>query len=87
MADGRDLYQGPGGVGRSLAAGRAVDFRLSRRRDVAGAKAFFRKALKRQGSAPRSITLDGYAASHPAVREMKAAGELPEAVKRRSSRY
>jgi transposase-like protein len=26
---------------------------------VAAAKAFFRKALKRQGSAPRSITLAG----------------------------
>jgi transposase-like protein len=57
------------------------------RRDVAAAKAFLRKALKRQRSAPRSITLDGYAASHRAVREMKTAGELPEAVKRRSSRY
>ena len=41
------------------AAGRTVDFRLSRRRDVAAVKAFFRKALKRQGSAPRSITLAG----------------------------
>jgi transposase-like protein len=69
------------------AAGRTVDFRLSRRRDVAAAKAFFRKALKRQGSAPRSITLDGYAASHRAVREMKTARELPEAVKLRSSKY
>jgi transposase-like protein len=67
--------------------GRTVDFRLSRRRNVAAAKAFFRKALKRQGSAPRSITLDGYAASHRAVREMKAAGELPETVKLRSSKY
>ena len=69
------------------AAGWTVDFSLSRRRDVAAAKAFFRNALKRQRSAPRSITLDGYAASHRAVREMKTARELPEAVKRRSSRY
>jgi transposase-like protein len=48
-------------------AGRTVDFRLSRKRDVAAAKAFFRKAIKNQGSAPRIITLDGYAASHRAV--------------------
>jgi transposase-like protein len=62
--------------------GRTVDFRLSRRRDVAAAKAFFRKAMRRQGSPP-----GGYAASHRAVREMKAASELPETVKLRSSKY
>jgi transposase-like protein len=38
-------------------AGRTVDFRLSRKRDVAAAKAFFRKAINKQGSAPRIITL------------------------------
>jgi putative transposase len=59
------------------AAGQTVDFRLSRRRDVAAAKAFFRKAIKRQGSAPQKITLDDYAASHRAVREMKEDGILP----------
>src|SRR6201999_4375776 len=32
--------------------GNTVDFRLSRKRDVAVAKAFFRKALKTQGRAP-----------------------------------
>jgi hypothetical protein len=48
---------------------------------------FFREALKRQGSAPRVVTLHGYAASHRAVREMKAAGELPGIVKLRSSKY
>jgi transposase-like protein len=31
--------------------------------------------------------MDGYAALHRAVREMKAAGALPEAVKLRSSQY
>src|ERR1700733_8305193 len=45
-------------------AGNTVDFRLSPRRDVAAAKAFFRKAIKGQGPVPPSITLDGYAASH-----------------------
>jgi len=53
-----------------------VDFRLSARRDVAAAKAFCRKAIKGPGSSPRTITLDGYAASQRAVREMKADGEL-----------
>jgi transposase-like protein len=44
--------------------GKTVDFRLSARRNVAAAKAFLRQALKSQGMAPSSITLDGYAASH-----------------------
>ena len=57
--------------------GRMVDFRLSTHRDVCAAKAFFRKAIKGQGCAPKTITLDGYAASHRAVREMKADGLLP----------
>ena len=57
------------------------------RRDVAAAKAFFRKAIKGQGSSPRTVTLDGYAASHRAVREMKADGELPCDTKLRSSKY
>jgi transposase-like protein len=56
--------------------GRTVDFRLSARRDVGAAKAFFRKAIASQGAAPQTITLDGYAASHRAVREMKADGQL-----------
>ena len=58
-------------------AGRTIDFRLSARRDVAAAKAFFRKAMKSQPCAPQTITLDGYAASHRAVRELKADGSLP----------
>ena len=49
-------------------AGRTVDFRLSARRDVAAAKAFFRKAVRGQQRAPQTITLDGCAASHRAVR-------------------
>ncbi len=68
-------------------AGKTVDFRLSTRRDVAAAKAFFRKAVKGQGSTPTTITLDGYAASHRAVREMKAAGQLAADTKLRSSKY
>ena len=67
--------------------GQTVDFRLSARRDVAAAKAFFRKAIKGQGSDPGTITLDGYAASHRAVREMKADGQMPQGTKVRSSKY
>ena len=66
--------------------GKTVDFRLSSKRDVAAAKAFFRKAIKGQGSTPRTITLDGYAASHRAVREMTADGQMPTDTKLRSSR-
>jgi transposase-like protein len=43
-------------------AGKTVDFYLSRKRDVAAAKAFLRKAMRRQRT-PTKITLDAYAAS------------------------
>jgi transposase-like protein len=55
-------------------AGRTVDFRLSPRRDVAAAKAFFRKAVRGQQRAPQTVTLDGYAASHRAARWRTARG-------------
>jgi transposase-like protein len=58
-------------------AGRTVDFRLSPSRDVAAAKAFFRKAIKCQQRCPRTITLDGCAASHRAVRELKPMARCP----------
>jgi transposase-like protein len=54
---------------------------------VAAAKAFFRKAIKCHQRCPRTITLDGYAASHRAVRELKADGSLPANTKLRSSNY
>jgi transposase-like protein len=66
--------------------GRTVDFYLSERRDVNAAKHFFRKAMKSVGS-PRVITLDAYAASHRAVRELKSEGRLPKRVRVRSSKY
>ena len=52
-----------GQVGRSIQA--------ERNRDVTAAKAFFRKAIKGRAP-PKTITLDGYAASHRAVRELNA---------------
>jgi len=68
-------------------AGKTADFRLSPRRDVASAKAFFRKAIRSQGRSPETITLDGYAASHRAVRELQQKGTLTDRTKLRSSKY
>jgi transposase-like protein len=68
-------------------AGKTVDFRLCSRRDVVATRAFFAQAIKSQGLASKAITLDGYAASHRAVREMKIDGLLPEGATLRSSKY
>jgi transposase-like protein len=67
--------------------GKTVDFRLSTRRDVTAAKTFFCKAIKIQGALARIITLDGYAASHRALRDMQAGGQLPADTNLRSSKY
>jgi len=67
-------------------AGQTVDFFLSRNRDVNAAKSFLRSAMKNT-RVPTKITLDAYAASHRAVREMQEDGELPCRVKLRSSQY
>jgi len=66
--------------------GKTVDFYLSRKRDVNAAKGFLRSAMKNTRR-PTKITLDAYAASHRAVREMKEEGELPRRVTVRSSQY
>jgi putative transposase len=47
--------------------GRTVESHLSRTRDVAAAKAFFRKALKHRWH-PRTITMDGFEPTHSALR-------------------
>jgi len=66
--------------------GRTVDFLLTAKRDVAAAKRFFQKAMNGNRT-PRVITLDAYAASHRAVRELKAEGKMPKRVRVRSSKY
>jgi putative transposase len=60
-------------------AGNTIDFHLSAMRDVAAERAFFAKAIRSQGRAPETITIDGYAASHGAVREMKTDGVATQA--------
>jgi len=56
--------------------GKTVDFLLRAKRDIAAAKAFFRRAFRGQGRLPHKITLDGYQASHRAAKE--ALGEHSE---------
>jgi len=63
-----------------------VDFLLSEHRDIAAAKSFFKKAIESRGI-PEKITLDGYAASHTAVRELKKSRSLPINVLVQTSRY
>jgi transposase-like protein len=63
-----------------------VDFLLSEHRDVAAAKRFFSRAMQHHGT-PRVITLDGYAASHRAIRELKSTGRMSRRVRVRSSKY
>jgi transposase-like protein len=47
----------------------------------------FVKRSKANSASRGTITLDGYAASHRAVRELKADGSLPANTKLRSSKY
>jgi transposase-like protein len=68
-------------------AGLTVDFRLSRIHNVVAAKAFFRKAIQHEGRSPQTITLDSYAASHRAVREIREDGLLSKRTPLRSSKY
>ena len=90
VEDGRDIIEVHGQwvyLYRAVdKAGQTVDFFLSRNRDVNAAKSFLRSAMKNT-RVPTKITLDAYAASHRAVREMKEDGELPRRVKVRSSQY
>jgi transposase-like protein len=67
--------------------GKTVDFLLRAKRDVAAAKAFFRRAFKNQGRLPHNITLDGYQASHRAAREILDEHHRGKRTKIRSSKY
>ena len=67
--------------------GKTVDFLLRAKRDVAAAKAFFRRAFKSQGRLPRAITLDGYQASHRAALEILGEHRRSKRVQIRSSKY
>ena len=66
--------------------GNTVDFLLSQHRDIAAAKQFFTQAIDGQG-VPEKITLDGYAATHTAVDELKGSEILPVNVFVRTSKY
>jgi transposase-like protein len=72
------------------ARGKTVESHLSRTRDVAAAKAFFRKALRRHGQ-PRTITRDGFEPTHSALRRMGMRNEFnyrwENPVKIRSCQY
>jgi transposase-like protein len=67
--------------------GKTVDFLLRAKRDVAAAKAFFRRAFKSHGGLPRAITLDGYQASHRAARECLGEHRRGKRTRLRSSKY
>ena len=67
--------------------GKTVDFLLRAKRDVVAAKAFFRRAFKKQGRLPRVITLDGYQASHRAALEILKERRRDKQTKIRSSKY
>jgi len=66
--------------------GRTVDFLLSERRDASTAKRFFSRAIRHNGT-PRVITLDGYAATHRAIRELKSTGRMCRRVRVRCCKY
>jgi putative transposase len=66
--------------------GLTVDFLLSEKRDIAAAKRFFSRAIRRHG-APKSITLDGYPATHTAIAELKKGGVLRPETKVWTSKY
>jgi hypothetical protein len=53
---------------------------------VAAAKRFFTNAIRHHGT-PRVITLDAYAASHRALRELKSEGSMSRRMRIRSSKY
>jgi hypothetical protein len=90
VARGWDLYQGSGSMGlpvpRRGQRGSHRRFPLEQKVWRGGRQAVLFTGNKAT-RAPRVITLDGYAASHRAVAELKAAGTLPRRVRIRSCKY
>jgi transposase-like protein len=66
--------------------GNTVDFLLSGHRDIEAAKRFFTRAINKHG-APEKITVDGYAATHTAIDELREEALLPQNVIVRTSKY
>jgi transposase-like protein len=54
--------------------------------DIEAARRFFTQAIGKHG-APEKITVDGYAATHTAIVELKQSGALPINVLVRTSKY
>ena len=68
--------------------GRTVDFYLSETRDIGAAMAFFRKALANHpNKPPRKITVDGYRATHRALRLLRRRNPTWRRVIVRSCQY
>ena len=67
-------------------AGQTIDFFLSAHRDRAAAEQFLQRAIEKRGS-PEKLTLDGYAASHEAVKELQKEGVLSAELIVRTSKY
>src|SRR5262249_40254811 len=67
-------------------AGQTIDFFLSAPRDMTAAKRFLSQAIEKDG-VPQKITLDGDAASHAEIAELKEEQVLPAALVVRTSRY
>ncbi len=68
--------------------GNTLDFMLSAKRDAKAAKRFFIKVFNRgHTDVPRVINVDKNAAYPPALKELKAAGALPEETQLRQVKY
>src|SRR3954462_3329648 len=68
--------------------GQTIEFLLTAKRDAAGAKRFFRKALSSLGNpVPRVINVDKNPAYPAAIEALKAEGCLPRRVRLRQCKY
>src|SRR5436190_23606697 len=88
----RDVYKGEGEdkyLYRAVdSTGQTIEFLLTAKRDAAGAKRFFRKALSSLGNpVPRVINVDKNPAYPAAVEALKAEGSLPRRVQLRQCKY